>query len=91
MIKAVTFDLWNTLLENKDFTEQRINSLKRDLEVEGLIFPDSELLRAYDSASDHSQGMGAKSHPPKRGEKGRAHFKRVKDPVHSGPETISQC
>jgi len=53
MIKAVTFDLWNTLLENKDFTEPRINSLKRDLEVEGLIFPDSELLRAYDSASEY--------------------------------------
>lgn len=53
MIKAVTFDLWNTLLENKDFTEPRINSLKRDLKVEGWIFPDSELIRAYDSASEY--------------------------------------
>ena len=53
MIKAVTFDLWNTLLENKDFTEPRIHSLKRDLEVEGWIFPDSELIRAYDSASEY--------------------------------------
>lgn len=53
MIKAVTFDLWNTLLENKDFTEPRINSLKRDLEVEGLILPDGELLRAYEAASEY--------------------------------------
>jgi len=49
----VTFDLWNTLLENKDFTEPRIHSLKRDLKVEGWIFPDSELIRAYDSASEY--------------------------------------
>ncbi len=42
MIKAVTFDLWNTLLENKDFTEPRIDFLKRDLEVEGWIFPASD-------------------------------------------------
>lgn len=49
----MTFDLWNTLLENKDFTEPRIYSLKRDLKVEGWIFPDSELLRAYDSASEY--------------------------------------
>ena len=62
MIKAVTFDLWNTLLENKDFTEQRINSLKRDLEVEGLIFPDSEILRAYDSTSDHYRREWEQNH-----------------------------
>ena len=49
----MTFDLWNTLLENKDFTEQRINFLKRDLKVEGFIFPDSELLKAYETASEH--------------------------------------
>ena len=62
MIKAVTFDLWNTLLENKDFTEPRIDFLKRILEVEGWIFPDSELLRAYDSASDHYRREGELNH-----------------------------
>lgn len=62
MIKAVTFDLWNTLLENKDFTEPRINSLKRDLEVEGLIFPDSELLRAYETASEYYRREWEQNH-----------------------------
>jgi len=62
VIKAVTFDLWNTLLENKDFTEPRIDFLKRDLEVEGWIFPDSELLRAYDSASDHYRREWEQNH-----------------------------
>jgi FMN phosphatase YigB (HAD superfamily) len=62
VIKAVTFDLWNTLLENRDFTEPRINSLRRVLEDEGLIFPDSELLRAYDSASDHYRREWEQNH-----------------------------
>ncbi|MBC8497724.1 HAD family hydrolase [Candidatus Bathyarchaeota archaeon] len=62
MIKAVTFDLWNTLMENKDFTEPRINSLKRDLEVESLFFTDSELLRAYNSASDHYRREWEQNH-----------------------------
>ncbi len=53
MIKAVTFDLWNTLLENKDFTKLRINSLKRALEDEGTHLPCNELLRAYEKASEY--------------------------------------
>ena len=53
MIKAVTFDLWNTLLENKDFTEPRINSLRRALEEEGVNLPDSKLLKAYETASEY--------------------------------------
>ncbi len=58
----MTFDLWNTLMENKDFTEPRINSLKRDLEVESLFFTDSELLRAYNSASDHYRREWEQNH-----------------------------
>ena len=58
----MTFDLWNTLLENKDFTEPRINSLKRDLEVEGLIYPDSELLRAYETASEYYRREWEQNH-----------------------------
>ena len=53
MIRAVTFDLWNTLLENKDFTELRINSLRSSLEDEGIHLPYSELLRAYEKASEY--------------------------------------
>jgi len=54
MLKAVTFDLWNTLLENKDFTEPRIDSLRKALKDEGLSFRDSELVRAYETASDYT-------------------------------------
>ena len=53
MIKAITFDLWNTLLEDKDFTKHRINSLSRILSVEGFQIPKNDLLTAYRSASDH--------------------------------------
>ena len=53
MIEAVTFDLWNTLLENRDFTELRVGSLKRALGEEGFAIPESELLRAYEAASGH--------------------------------------
>ena len=52
MIRAVTFDLWNTLLENKDFTELRIRSLRRALGDEGVYLPDSVLMGAYSSASE---------------------------------------
>lgn len=52
MIKAVTFDLWNTLLENKDFTEQRIGFLEATLGDEGIFLSKSELLRAYEEASE---------------------------------------
>jgi putative hydrolase of the HAD superfamily len=53
MLKAVTFDLWNTLLENKDFTDPRIDSLRKALKDEGHSFRDSELVRAYETASDY--------------------------------------
>jgi putative hydrolase of the HAD superfamily len=53
VIKAVTFDLWNTLLENRDFTEPRINSLRRVLEDEGAHLPYGDLLRAYEKASEY--------------------------------------
>ena len=53
MIKTVTFDIRNTLLENKDFTEPSIISLKRALEDEGVNLLDSELLRAYATASEY--------------------------------------
>lgn len=53
MIKAITFDLWNTLLEDKDFTEHRINLLSRILRDEGLQIPRNDMLTAYRSASDY--------------------------------------
>ena len=57
MMRAITFDLWNTLLEDKDFTEHRINSLSRILGVEGFQIPERDLLSAYKSASDHYRRM----------------------------------
>jgi len=53
LIKAVTFDLWNTLLENKDFTEHRINALSRILQKEDFQISTNALLAAYRSASNY--------------------------------------
>ncbi len=57
MMKAITFDLWNTLLEDKDFTKHRINSLLRILGFEGFPIPEKDLLSAYESASDRYRRM----------------------------------
>jgi FMN phosphatase YigB (HAD superfamily) len=53
MIKAITFDLWNTLLEDKDFTEHRMNLLSGILRDEDLQIPRNDLLTTYNSASDY--------------------------------------
>ena len=62
MMRAITFDLWNTLLEDKHYTEYRIDSLSRILGVEGFQIPKEDLLTAYRSATDRYRRMWEINH-----------------------------
>ncbi|MBS7614347.1 HAD family hydrolase [Candidatus Bathyarchaeota archaeon] len=53
LIRAVTFDLWNTLIENRDYTAQRINFLSAKLEEMGYSFAKDDLTEAFVSSLDY--------------------------------------
>ncbi len=50
LIRAVTFDLWNTLIENRDYTDQRISYLISALEKTGHKFSGGEVSKAVASS-----------------------------------------
>ena len=50
LIRAVTFDLWNTLIENRDYTDQRISYLISALEKTGHKFTRGEVSEAVASS-----------------------------------------
>jgi len=50
LIEAVTFDLWNTLIENRDYTDQRIAYLIAELGKAGHQFTRSEVSEAVTSS-----------------------------------------
>jgi len=50
LIRAVTFDLWNTLIENRDYTDQRINYLISALGKTGHQFTRGEVSEAVVSS-----------------------------------------
>ncbi len=54
LIKAVTFDLWNTLVHNRNYGEFRIPSLKKALSNVGFNFPDDVVEEAYLGGFRHS-------------------------------------
>ena len=47
MIKAVTYDLWNTLVHNRNYGEFRVPALKRTLREHGYSFDDCVVEDAY--------------------------------------------
>lgn len=55
MIEAVTFDLWNTLITNRDFTELRVGYLAGVLEEQGASRSHWEIRDAYLSARAHAK------------------------------------
>lgn len=57
MIRAVTFDLWNTLLCNRDYGESRIDILRRILEKEGFSRDRDAVKDAYLSTLEFSTNM----------------------------------
>ncbi|MFX0083084.1 MAG: HAD family hydrolase [Candidatus Hodarchaeota archaeon] len=48
MIRAITFDLWNTLITNKSYSEQRLQFFFQFLQEREIIIPFDELKNAYD-------------------------------------------
>ena len=54
MIKAVTYDLWNTLVHNRNYGEFRLPSLKKILAENGYKFEDSVVEEAYLGGFRHS-------------------------------------
>ena len=54
MIKAVTYDLWNTLVHNRNYGEFRLPSLKRTLRGHGYSFEDAVVDDAYLGGFRHS-------------------------------------
>jgi len=51
LIKAVTFDLWNTLIHDKSYTEQRMDILGGVLEGLGVQRRREELLEAHNAST----------------------------------------
>ena len=47
MIKAITFDLWNTLFKNISYTDRRKGLIKRFSEKNGFEISDAELTQVY--------------------------------------------
>ncbi len=62
MIKAITFDLWNTLLVEKSFTERRLTILAEALDIEGQHVYEEDLERAYASAQRKHDQLWAKEY-----------------------------
>jgi FMN phosphatase YigB (HAD superfamily) len=52
--EAVTFDLWNTLVHNRNYGEFRLPALKRILEGHGYVFDDEVVEGAYLEGFRHS-------------------------------------
>ena len=51
MIKAITFDLWNTLLEDKHFNASRLQATAEALRSHGIPRSPGEIKEAYISAA----------------------------------------
>lgn len=47
MLKAICFDLWNTLLNNRNFGKERVEILRLHFSSDELNFPDDQLEQAY--------------------------------------------
>lgn len=54
MIEAVTFDLWDTLVHTRNYSEFRLPALNRQLMVNGVFLDEDELNEAYMAGWRHS-------------------------------------
>ncbi|MFX1375157.1 MAG: HAD family hydrolase [Promethearchaeota archaeon] len=48
MIQAITFDLWNTIITNKHYSEERLQYFFQYLKERDIFFPIDELRNVYD-------------------------------------------
>ncbi len=58
MIEAVTFDLWNTLFTDRNYTEFRVNCLADVLKERGNMRSRDEILEAYVFANEQADRVG---------------------------------
>jgi len=62
LIKAVTFDLWNTLLVERSYTDRRLEILGEALTAEGCSFDPAVLRAAYKTAQKKHDDLWSKNH-----------------------------
>ena len=62
MIKAVTFDLWNTLIVEKNYTELRVAAFRKALLGEGISRTLEEVLKAHEAATARYNRVWAEEH-----------------------------
>ena len=62
MIRAITFDLWNTLLVEKSYIERRLSILSEALKAEGQNIPLDALESAYSTAQRRHNELWSKEH-----------------------------
>jgi len=55
LIKAVTFDLWNTLFTDRNFTDHRVNYVEEFLCENGVPRSHLEIRQAYISSMEHAR------------------------------------
>ena len=55
MIQAITFDLWNTLLTNKSYSEQRIQKFFLFLQERKISIPFDQFKNAFDAKFHFSE------------------------------------
>jgi putative hydrolase of the HAD superfamily len=62
LIKAVTFDLWNTLIVEKNYNELRVEALGKALLGEGISRTHDEVMKAYEAATERYNRVWADDH-----------------------------
>jgi len=62
LIKAVTFDLWNTLIVEKNYTELRVAAFRKALLGEGISRTLEEVLKAHEAATARYNRVWAEEH-----------------------------
>ena len=57
LIRAVTFDLWNTLVQNRNYGQFRLPRLREFLRGNGVELDDARLLEVYQAGFRHSSEL----------------------------------
>jgi putative hydrolase of the HAD superfamily len=62
LIRAITFDLWNTLFIEKNYNEPRVENLRDALLGEGISRTHDEVMRAHEAATARYNRFWAEDH-----------------------------
>ncbi|HEX9914037.1 MAG TPA: HAD family hydrolase [Candidatus Bathyarchaeia archaeon] len=61
LIRAVTFDLWNTLVHNRNYGEFRLPKLREFLKANGVELDDARLMEVYQAGFRYSSELHRES------------------------------